>query len=226
MRRATTIVSFLILLLTSSFSFSQTAEELGLVIRDIGGNGIRHGHGSGRMVIENTGKETVIAINPSLGYGTGLKEAKFCFRGYDLEKGEFKDCTQQIIGMSEKQVAIFKSMAPMFEGDRPSENMTLILKPGESFTFLEFFDVDRKVSTREDIYIDYKSKDAEGKEKSIRLAKTRYVLDYVELKYEFSFLPYSDDPDLLEKMSQRWRRYGRLPVGTNGTYTITSEPIK
>lgn len=223
MKFATTIAFLFILLLTPVFVFAQTAEELGLVIRLISGSVRR---GGGRMVIENTGKETVIAINPSLGYGTGLKEVKFCFRGYDLEEGEFTDCSQQTIGMSQKQLAAFKAMAPMFEGDRPSENMTLTLKPRESFTFLERFDVDTKVATRDDIYVDYKYKDAEGKEKSIRLAKTQYALDYVELKYEFSFLPYAEDPDLLEKMSLRWRRFGRLPVGTNGTYTITSEPIK
>ncbi|MFN0138580.1 MAG: hypothetical protein ACKVQW_00655 [Pyrinomonadaceae bacterium] len=233
MKHAGTITIFLFLVLTPVFALAQSAAELGLVLKAIKGSSSgfkesKPGHNvySRKMVIENTGKEAVIILNPTLAYGTGLKQAKFCFRGYDIELGQITECSQQTIVMSEEHLESFKSMVPLFQGDRPSENMTITLNPGESFSFFESFHVEKKVSQREEVEIDLKYKGADGKEKILSITKRYLNLDYVQLTYEFSFLPYAEDPDLLEKMSRRWRRFGRLPVGTNGTYTITSEPIK
>jgi len=223
------IACLLILLLTPVVAFAQTAEELGLVLTGTivsnKANSEKLSAFELRMVIENKGAEPVIIINPTLGYGTGLTEASFAF--HDFQRDKF-DKSIKVFEIDDEKLNNFKSMAKYFEGVRPSENMTRILAPGESFSFIENLEVEKsyvlKISPQ---VFSAKRKMADGSIKTYSVTGTstsRY--SYFTLKYEYSFLKYSEDPDLLEKMSQRWRPFGRLPVGTDGTYTITSEPIK
>src|SRR5688572_4426719 len=79
-----TALSLIVLLLNATFCLcGQSAAEIGLVLdgstvlhpdseRDM--EPVRHRL---RMVFRNTGSEPVIIINPTLGYGTGLREIVF-----------------------------------------------------------------------------------------------------------------------------------------------------
>ena len=184
-----------------------------------------------RMTFENKGSVPVIIINPSLAYGTGLKEIiyHFDYNSYELRKGfvhHVVDVPKPLESDANK-VANFKEMAQFFGGDRPPENMTIILQPTDSFTFEESFEVQKVFRYSSWVNIRSQKDNVTGRDiNSIETSTQREWPSSFKMVYEFSFLPYVADPDLLEKMSRRWRRFGRLPVGTNGTYTVTSEPIK
>ena len=233
MKREVSIALFLLILIAPIAIVAQSASELRLVLN--GGSPLPcktsnpeekdlHCH-RWRMVFQNKGTEPIILINPTLGYGTGIKEIIYYYRRYDPETRTYvsdKEGARMPIDPDPAKVENFTAMAQLFEGDRPPENMTVTLKPNESFVFEESFEVrgedkllKRAVITQRDA--------ATGKERQII---SRDYPGAIRLTYEFSFLTYVSDPELLENLSRRWKRFGRLPLGQNGTYTITSEPIK
>ncbi len=238
MKREVTIAIFLLFVIAPISAICQSASELGLRLEGKSEHCREPERKEAdvdcytlRMTIENQGSEPVILINPSLAYGTGLKEIiyHFDYNSYELRKGfvhHVVDVPQPVVTDPNK-VANFKEMAQFFGGDRPPENMTIILQPIESYTFEESFEVEKvfRYSSWENIR-SQKDKVTGRDIHSIETSTQRETPSSFKMVYEFSFMPYVADPDLLEKMSQRWRRYGRLPVGTNGTYTITSEPIR
>jgi hypothetical protein len=91
------------------------------------------------MQFENKGQEPVILINPTLAFGTGLKDVRFFFRAvYKNGKSLATKSSLKIVETSSDQAKDnFKSLAEYFEGPEPPENMTVIIKPGETFPFEE-----------------------------------------------------------------------------------------
>jgi hypothetical protein len=165
------------------------------------------------MNFENKGNQRVILINPTLGYGTGLKEARFSFSGLDVDKPSAISRGVKSFELTGVKQTSFGAMADLFDDAKPPQNFTIVLDPGESYPFREAFDIEipSNAKQRQQACAYFKECGVEFKE--------------LQLTYEFSFLPYISDPDFLETLNVRWRRYGQLPVGTNGTYTITSEKI-
>ncbi len=179
-----------------------------------------------RMTLTNNGSQPVIVINPNLGYGTGLKAAIFDFnyRGPDPETGEIRNISSEEINTFEAspaEIENFKAMAPLLDDERPPENMTITLQPGDTLTFEDKFKVKIQSQLRPDSFVERKDP-VTGKSVKSPIHVKRISASGFRLVYEYSFLPYIADPDFLEHLSLRWQRYGVLPVGTNGTYTITS----
>jgi hypothetical protein len=219
----------LLLLLIPTGIFAQSAEELGLVLRDGKGELTKDYHHTCfayRMVLENEGKEPVIIINPTLGYGTGIKEVIFFYREYGKEPGSYIEVegARKQVEPDPVEQENFKSMVRVFEDERPPENMTIVLQPGEKFTFVDSFQIESEKLIPEAEFEAVRRKHPI----SDSCSQTGCSRDwsYLRLVYEFSFLPYVSDPEFLDKLSLRWRRFGRLPVGSNGVYTITSEPVR
>jgi hypothetical protein len=223
-----------IILAAPSLGITQSAADLGLVLR--GGNPSSSGYCKPdkdcrrhRMTFENNGSTPIIIVNPTLGFGTGAKEVIFYYREFNQESRTHAmvESHRRQIDPDPEKLENFKAMALLLNDDRPPENMTIVLKPGETFAFEESFAVDPQVPWTESAM--------RAKRKSGRIPisyscdqNNRCYLrsEEVRIVYEFSFLHYVPEPDLLDKLSVRWRRYGRLPIGMSGTYTITSEPIK
>jgi hypothetical protein len=225
----------LLLILLPIGILAQSAEEPGLVLRDGKGASTskpceredeNHTCFAYRMVLENEGKEPVIIINPTLGYGTGIKEVIFFYREYGKEPHSYiqVEGARKRVEINPVEQENFKSMVRVFEDERPPENMTIVLQPGEKFTFVDSFQVESEKLIPEAEFEAIRRKHPTGYSCSQKGCSRDW--SYLRLVYEFSFLPYVSDPDFLDKLSLRWRRFGRLPVGSNGVYTITSELIR
>lgn len=230
----------LVLVILPQASNAQTAENLSLIlsgkrevdVRIIDRDDDIYFRYSLRMTFENKAQYPVIIINPTLGFGTGLKEARFFFRSTANPKKLELESLLKVYEQDRIKIENFRAMAQYFEGDRPPDNMTMILKPGETLSFNEniFVELSFLAGCLSDTGLEFaklRKKDPVSRQHALSYFSNRGVdFDSLQLTYEFSFLPYVTDPELLEKMSHRWSAFGRLPVGTNGTYTITSEKIK
>lgn len=228
------VVLFTAFILAPNVVVCQTASEIGLVLNGGPSPSIRPCDGKRdkqdclrfKMVFENRGKEPVIIINPTLNYGTGIKEALFYYNEYGSEPR-----TYTLVEGAKKSAEVdptnrenFRLTAASFDSDRPPENLTIVLQPGENFTFYESFLVksDERIPEKEFESIRrshpvYDECDDSG---------CRRIPRGMKLVYEFSFLPYIKDPEFLEDLAKRWQRYGRLPIGNDGTYTVISEFIR
>src|SRR5438067_1221411 len=96
MKRSIAIGIFLIILTVPSIA--QSASELGLVLRGttVSGRPCERRNENlrcyaFRMVFENKGKEPVIILNPTLGYGTGIKEILFYYRELNRDTHSYKE---------------------------------------------------------------------------------------------------------------------------------------
>jgi hypothetical protein len=236
-------IAIVLLTLVSMFPLaghSQTAEELGLVLSGErmftkvfdGGKDICVRFGF-HMTFENKGREPVILINPTLNFGTGLRSALFLFRKPNRYTTDERTVISTLtFEPKPSESEGLKAMARYFEGEKPPENITVILKSGDTFQFDDEFQVD--LATFEDRldgtakeFAASRFKDDNSRQWALRyFAKWGIQANQVQLGYEFSLLPYVEKPDLLEEMSLKWRRYGRLLVGPSGTYVIGSTPIK
>ncbi len=224
------LLSFILLVFICIPSVAQSAAEIGLVLR--GGPGVTLATCEKkeseicyrpRMTFENRGKYPIIIINPTLGYGSGIREAIFLYSEYSEDRKSIilVEGKRKPIATSEVKRDIFKSTAKLFESDQPPQNLTIILKPGETFSFDESFVVEQ------DPWI------PEKEFESIRLnhpisdecssGRCRRISSKIVLVFEFSFLPYVSDPEFLEQLGKRWRPYGIFPVDNNGNYKLVSE---
>ena len=226
------------LLMAQSIVVGQTASDAGLVLRGGPSPSSRPCDGwqkglsciKFRMTFENEGKEPVIIINPTLGFGTGIKEAWYFYeqysmehRAYILSEGARKSALPNVAS-----VESLRAMASLFDTDRPPQNVTIILKPGESFTFDESFLVKGDTAIPSKDFAELRGKYRgwaciNGGDENWAC----FVVPYgSKLVYEFSLLPYFEDPGFLDKLAVRWRAFGILPVGPGGTYTVTSEIVR
>ena len=230
--------------------FAQTAEDLGVVIKAVKSSAKRNLDRRPntdpntknirkfevvetgfkvKLVIENSGKEPVIIFNPNISIGTGLTEVRICFEGTEYRAGfgseRFENCSPVVIERTQDQQDAFRMMADQFDVPKPPENLTIILEPGESFPFNEDVRIDLKEMTPKPFSKMVSYIDPNGRKREYEDHSKYYDGTTVSLTYEFSLVPYVEDPDILEKMAIRWRRFGRLPVSQNGTYKLITEKI-
>lgn len=236
------IVIFVLCQILAVVVRSQTAEELGLALtgkvesievinrpKDISFR-IRL-----RMTFENKGREPVILINPALNFGTGLRSALFVFQKVSYPRYSTDTHTEILTKYFDpvaSETTAFREMVRYFDGERPPENFTIILNPNETLPFNESFTIELAEfesvfgGTTKNIAAS-RFKDADSRQWAFRYF-SKYGLEYdqLQLGYEFSFMSFADDPEFLEKLSLKWKRFGRPPVGQSGTYLIGSAPIK
>jgi len=215
-------ISVLIVLLIPAVVNAQVDSESGLILRGHV-NATSYADTDRKMLIkwltmefENKGTKPLIIINPSFpGNGTGLSKVTFQYLAFDRARRKLID-----VGEREQKFRPAKSwsnVVPMFDDNKPPENLTVILKPGEKFSFQDSFKI-----AESDVSTCYSFTNDAVKKQSI----PRYCTDvpgFMRLTYEFSFLPYLPNPNFLEELNSKWKRYGYLPVGINGTYKIVSE---
>ncbi len=225
--------TFATLFWLAPFAHAQSASDVGLILR--GGPSVSTSRCEKkkesqqclrfRMVFENRGKAPVIIINPTLGFGSGIKEAQIFFLEYG-EGGETKIPVEGRKKSAEPDPAkreTFRVMATDFESERPPQNLTIILEPGEIFVFDDSFLVESDGWIPEKDFELIRSKHPVNDECDQR--GCRRIPYGRKMVYEFSFLPFFDDPDFLIKLAKRWKSYGILPVDPDGTYKITSELV-
>lgn len=179
-----------------------------------------------RMFFENLGKKPIIIINPTLGFGSGIREARIYYNEYGEDKRTIirLEGKRKRVQVEVETVEQFRSSVASFDRDRPPANLTIILDPGESFPFEESFviEADELIPERDFEKMRWKFPVSD----ECNLNGCRRIPVGGKLVYEFSFLPYHDDPNFLEKIAARWRPFGILPVDSKGTYTIISELIQ
>jgi hypothetical protein len=237
MKRGVTIALLLLFLIAPIALIAQSAKDLGLVLKGSSESGCKVVSTTEgiiscyklRMVFENQGKEPVIIINPTLSFGTGLKEIVYYFDGKwnpEARKyGDEQEAGRRTVPTEPDKLESLKAIAQLLDGPRPPENLMIVVKPGETYTFSENFEMTDEyklkrpsVFTRVDPITGKEAKitESHGWDEPPRAYR---------LIYEFSFLSSADDPDFLEKLNQRWKSFGTLPIGASGIYTITSERI-
>src|SRR5262245_4758932 len=136
----------LLFLVSSGLSRAQTADELGLVLTgeieqpfwfDINDRDPQV-YFRLRMTFENKGHQPIILINPTLTYGTGLKEARLSYVALQLPtKPEVNSSAVKTFELTKK--AQFRAMTELFDGAKPPENYTISLRPGDHYSFVEGF---------------------------------------------------------------------------------------
>jgi len=220
-----------LLLMFPLSGLAQSAKELGLVLTgenflhkpEVRDNEV-YFHLSVRMKFENRGTAPIIIINPTQSFGTGLREARF----FQTDSSVVKT-----IKPSSTKLDEFGSFVKYFDEAKPPDNMTVILQPGDTFPFEQeielesaLFDKFQTVPIKD--YVKWRGKPNKWEHRLLLENYMRRGADFnhFQLTYEFSFLPYVSDSDFLEKLNVRWKKFGRLPIGSSGTYTITSESIK
>jgi len=178
------------------------------------------------MVFENKGKKPVIIINPTLGFGTGIREAWVFFSEYGKDPRTYIEIegARKVAQTDPTNRETLRSLALSFDSDSPPQNLTIILQPGETFTFDESFLViaDKRIPEKdfESTRLKHPVHDECDQRGCLRLSSG------TKLVYEFSLRPYFEDPDFMQKLAARWRSAGYLPIGIDGIYTITSEMVR
>lgn len=216
------------------FGLAQSASELGLRLKgtsssssakcenlDKGEECVKY-----RMIFENTGSEPVIIFNPTLSFGTGIKS----IHTYTLLKNnsDEMELAQSDVKRSEEADAVFRSLFPLLEDKTPPENLTVTLGKGEEFAFEEMFVAQKYqgvvFDSREQwlsANLPYYHTCTYGKKFFCYPSRA-----YVRLVYQFLAPASNENLNLLDALSIRWRKVGRLPRDQSGDYTIISESIK
>jgi hypothetical protein len=200
------VLSLILLLLVYSISFAQTDYNNGLVLRgrDFGGSTKFEKEYiyitiKLRMELINTGEKSIILINPNLEFGKWQSKVNFSTYNFQGQKVSFSRNTKRT--NAEELTELAKSL----DVEKPPQNLTVILDAGDSLQFEDKFEV----KLTRDEYDSFQ-----------RFRRN------LTAEYSFSLVKYHPDPDLLEKLQSRWRKYGYLPVDKNGGFSITSELLK
>ena len=193
-----------------------------------------------RMEFENKGSKPIILINPSLSFGTGLSKVEFYFSGTSRKEG-YKKLENalgftKVIQASEEQRAALRSLSDLFDANQPPDNLVVILKPGETLQFEEPLEISQKYA-----FLEAKSligergvswegstgwyTEGEWGDYVRQLGLPLGRADQIKLTYEFPVTLFSDAADLFDKLNNRWKKYGQLPLDHSGGYVIVSEPI-
>lgn len=229
-KAGTLLISVFITLFSFSTAKAQDTNRSKLVLRGIAldpgtpyvEDGQEFNQRTIMMEFVNNSDRPVILINPTLAFGTGLLNTAFFFRvcGPDYEGGWDLSAFKIPAKNHKKNLAPFRDFALDFDRDRPPPNLTTIVEPGKSFRFEE--SIAYPIISHSWLTPIHPA--VKGDIPKNTCSNTDRP-DFFVLEYEFSFLPYVEDPDFLEKLSTRWRRFGDLPVGKNGTYYFFSEQI-
>jgi len=237
------IRSIAILLLMSSATFAQTSTELGLVLRGRLSEGKAiHSKGqvlwSGKLLMEfeNKGTKPVILIDPRLALGTGLSKLEFFFGERDARTSELRPRLgfTKVLPATPSQSENLRSLANLFDSERPPDNLTVILDPGSTITFEDKLEIAQKYSPIKDgdlvVGVSWEGaagwfKDATGSfvhEIGLPLGDAAYV----RATYQFPIISVTESPDLLDRLQSRWKKYGQLPMNQSGVYEVIAEPIR
>ena len=190
------------------------------------------------LEFKNEGTRPIILINPLLSYGTGQKEITFYFKNnWDnaSDSTEIIGFVHKIPRSLERSNAL-KQLAVELNRDTPPENLTIILKPGESYPFSDSINVkqnythqllnesgfEQKVSVWEGTTT---NKNCPGelwpRKKGCSL---KYATNIV-INYDFDISGYADAPDLLGQLATRWSQIGVIPLNNASTLAFSSKPI-
>lgn len=195
------IILQVLLVLGCSTVFAQTDNNKGLVLTGkISGGSTSSGgtlhtsDASLSLKLTNTGKKPIILILPYLEFGKWQSTLKWS--GYNLN-GKKLSYSIKDGGLTVEEL---KDLAKNLDREKPPQNLTYIMEPGEFFEFADSFE--KKVNAEED---------------------TILFLTEGIIEYKISLVKYHPDPDLLEKLQKRWQKYGYLPVDKNGDFSMSFE---
>ncbi len=236
------ITTLIFSLIAFGASSGQTSADLGLVLRGRLSEGkATHTKGqvlwSGKLLMEfeNTGSTPIILIDPRLSFGTGLSKLEFYFSPIDAARGPVSDKLgfTKIIRPNLSQSGNLRSIASLFDTEKPPDNLTVILEPRASLPFEDNLEIIQKYSLIKNAYGD-NGHSWEGSAGWFRDASGDYINQiglalgearYVRLTYEFSVDSYTDSSGLLDTISARWKKYGWIPMNQSGVYQIVAEPL-
>jgi len=160
-----------------------------------------------RLVLRNEGPDPAIVFNPTLSFGTGLSQAIFFAK---------KETGRRSIESSETEKAALSSIWTLLDSETPPENLMKILKHGESLTFDDEF----VVKDFGGLY------SPSGAYFGSRNHMKPILGPPTQMRLLFEFGLSANDPDMLDRLSVKWRRFGKLSLGQNGKYAVVSESIK
>ena len=152
-----------------------------------------------RMEFVNEGKEPIILISPNQEFGKWQSKIKGSKSEWNRRKRKLSNFSYNV---QRTEVKELKDLAKSLDVEKPPQNLTVIIKPGDSFQF------------EDKLYLKLKKNNYH----SFSRRKTK-------IEYKVSLIKYQTDADLLENLQGRWRRFGYLPVDTNGGISITSEVL-
>lgn len=195
------ILSLIFLLISCSVILAQTDSNKGLVLTgkisggsSSSGGTLHTSDASLSLKLTNTGKNPIILILPYLEFGKWQSTLKWA--GYNLD-GKKLSYSIEDVGLTVEEL---KDLAKNLDREKPPQNLTYILEPGEFFEFADSFE--KKVNAEED--------------------KILFLTEGI-IEYKISLVKYHPDPDLLEKLQKKWQKYGYLPVDKNGDFSMSFE---
>jgi hypothetical protein len=187
------------------------------------------------MEFTNRGLRPVILINPTLSFGTGLKELNFHFKSPFLQANakESIGFTARVAPRTDEADALLR-LAKQLDDSSPPNNLVVILKPGESFPFSDSFVVSQSYfyNVTDQTHSTANRWDGSMDDNSCLRYLERHeagcplnFASSLTIKYEFDLSQFRENPILLSQLNTRWRDYGQIPITGESTITIRSEPI-
>jgi hypothetical protein len=184
------------------------------------------------MEIVNTGHEPVILINPNGRFDWLQSKVEMFYTPWTRYIGGEKP--SEVLGFSRDvkprwfYVGGLKGIADDLDKPEPPQNLTVILKPGESIGFHDNLyikqkreKVSRKGRTDQIVW-----EGTNREESYYTVGRAAQDFDALVITYRFSLAKYVKDPYFLEKLQTRWRKFGYLPIDSSGEMTIVSHRIE
>ena len=239
----TLLSALLVLFSCGSFLYAQNATD-GLVLRGRIYDGKykenkNHIIWQAKLAMEfsNQGTKSIILINPTLQFGTG--QSKLDFYIWSADYKHFRDVAFERLGLTTKPlvnldtVERLRLLAKDIDQQTPPDNWVTILKSGESFSFEDNLNVTQQFTVEK--YEGTNTIRSRNWEGSLMGYRKEYpsrdkgfpvmAFQGLRIEYTFQLSKYGDDPDLLEKLSLKWKTFGTFPVDNNGSYAVRSERI-
>jgi hypothetical protein len=187
------------------------------------------------MEFTNRGSQPVMLINPTLSYGTGLRELVYYFRTSFLaaDAKESIGFTAKVVSKADESDALLE-LAKQLDANSPPENLIVLLKPGDSFPFSDMLVVKQLYYHNVSGPIFHNGNKWDGTMedgsclKYLGRRETGCPLNFASnltVRYEFDFSQFRENPALLSQLNNRWRNYGQIPLTGESTIDITSQPI-
>ncbi len=237
------ILFFIVIFSTCFAGFAQTGDNHGLILRGTAYDGTVEMYDDYaiwraklRMEFVNEGSKPIILINPFTEYGGWKSKIDFITEDFVFMKnsqginlGELKELVfSKSIKKSESVIERFNELAEGLDSETPPQNFTRIIEPNGSFQFEDEIAIKQTYS----VNVDYLGIRTGGWEDPSCTTKDYYcgkpISSYklFKINYSISLVKNQENPDLLENSQAKWKKFGVLPVDTNGGFTIITEPIK